>query len=296
MEISIPVLIFLTIWEIFELGNLLVETFWQKSTSPIYKLITIMRGPVLQREKILQIVYGIDTYGNLTHFLIIFIFAAIVGFSNVPYWATILQMVALGFALTVLLIDLLIWIPISVKLSLQPLALSAEYLASKMDILPSDNWKIEVQRLRHTISCLRLGSLVPTFAFRFVTIVLLVVLTFTFEYSLITHLDRNSFTDTFNNQVSSFDAFLYQSVMITTTFGPPFAPNNNWARLLVATHAVTTIYLFVVVLAFFGSISEDKVSIEKEKLLGRFDHLLGSHLDYPVRNNSNQFTSGGREL
>jgi hypothetical protein len=271
----------LVLWQFFELGNLLIESLKQVSISPTYKLIIIIREQTLKRQILRQkhrftFKWHYDPYGNLTHLCIIVIVSAALSLVSSDKFIIFSQIGTLLLAVLILLLDLFNWVPTSVKLLLESqVPIAQQYLEWTKQIFSSDEWRKEAEHLRNEINGIHLGDLVPSFVQRFASVLLIVVFTFATSYYLLARLDSSLFADASGQPITRFDEFLYQSVMITTTFGPPFEA-DGWARVLVAIHAIVTLYLFVLVLAFFGTISEEKLSTEKERFLDDLNYLLTS--------------------
>ena len=92
-------------------------------------------------------------------------------------------------------------------------------------------------------------------------------------------IDIFSFVDTTGNPVSNLWDLLYRSVMLTATFGPPFDPTTGLAKFFTSIHAIITLCLLVIVITFFGSISEEKLQTEKQNFLAEINPLLGKDPD-----------------
>lgn len=250
----------------YEVANLAIESRKQRSFSLVFKAIVSIKNYVkirfLVRNEELKMMAGIDTYGTLGHLLFIFVFVVSGSFLFNQIWFIIVSMVLVGISLSIVLWDMMFWIGASVGLFFESLF---RVIVNRSMIVSATNSQDEKRKLNlliDQVKNIKLGDILPSFITRFVFVVMLVVIGFAFEYMQLSRLDSFSFLDRSGGAITSFMEFLYQSVMITTTLGADMQP-SQWGKFILSCHAVITLYLFVVVLAFFATLSENKLEIEK---------------------------------
>lgn len=268
-----------------------METLWQRSVSPLFKLISATRRKsafgVIREDKehhpsvprkfnLIRFArfWSVDAYGNLFHGITIMTGALLIGVigSNVK-WILLVEIIVIATTLIVLILDLLIWLPASITLFFESIDMIVEYRELERGILKSPTWRFDIDWLYNIVTELNLNVLSPYFIARFLLVIVLTVISFAAQYTLLSIVDSKSFLNASGEEVQSFGDFLYGSVMMTTTIGPSFEPTTEWGKAIVATHALVTVCILVIVVTFFGSLSEEKLKAEKNKTLNKIEKM-----------------------
>lgn len=254
-------IMFYLYWELYCLYK---EAKLLSSKSPIGHLIFYIKS----KQWYQNISLGFDSAGTLAHGLCIAFTSllAILCFDNLGYWL-FLQTILLQTVLIILLIDQLFWVRSAVKVYFSRLYGKVEAVENLAAFEANSQGYLEenLGKLKNEIRNFSQASYAPYFVARFFIILVLSVFFYTVIYYSLNLGLPGSFIN-FSGSFSILDS-LYYSAMITTGIGSSLEPQQLIAKLFVAIHGFVNLYLLVLVITFFATISEKEVDSEKERLL-----------------------------
>jgi hypothetical protein len=176
--------------------------------------------------------------------------------------------------LIILLVDQLFWGQSAVKIYFSRIygkAAAIEDLAAFEDDSKS-YLEANLGKLKTEIEHFSQASYAPYFVARFFIILVLSVIFYTIIYYSINLSLPGSFTD--SSMTFSLLDSLYYSAMLTTGIGSSFEPQQFVAKLFVALHGFVNLYLLVLVITFFATISEKEIDSERDRLLSSIEKAL----------------------
>ncbi len=178
------------------------------------------------------------------------------------------QIFILQGTLVVLLIDQLFWVGSSMLLYFQALNGHLHYLTAMKAIEKKDpnKWNTQIDELKDKVEQFSISKYTPNFMIRFFTVILVAIYTYSIIYYSVELSKPGSFIDTTGGTLGYFQ-FMYYSIVITTSLNTSIDPQTIIARTFSALQGFTNLYLFVLVISFFASVSESQIETERKSLL-----------------------------
>lgn len=271
-------LLFLGLYQLFELVFLFQEIRHLPSYSPIYRVLTSHRNRYWFR----RLGVGYDASRTGIHSCILISLAAILALladSSFKLWISY-QIFILQVTLIALLLDQLFWVGSSMLLYFQALKGHVHYLTT-MRVIEKKNrekWDTQLNTLKNKIQQFSISKYTPNFMLRFFAVVLVTVLTYSIIYYSLERVSPGSFTDPTSTPISYLQ-LLYHSVVVTTSLNTTTEPHSIIARVFSAIQGFINLYLFVLVISFFASVSESQVETERENLLKSINASINNYKD-----------------